>query len=92
MPLQRRLPKRGFRNIFKKQYALVNVSDLAELAPNSNANLETFIETGLVKKRMDGVKLLGKGEISHPVFIQVQSVSKTAKQKIEAAGGRVDLV
>jgi len=92
MPLQRRLPKRGFRNIFKKQYALVNLNDLRELAPNSTANLEIFIEVGLVKKRMDGVKLLGKGEISHPLIIQVNSVSRTARQKIEAAGGRVDLV
>ena len=92
MPLQRRLPKRGFRNIFKKQYALVNVSDLAGLAPNSNANLETFVDAGLVKKGMDGVKLLGKGEISHPLFVQVQGVSSAARQKIEAAGGRVDLV
>lgn len=92
MPIQRRVPKRGFRNAFKKHYALVNLGDLAELAPNTNATLETFIQAGLVKKRMDGVKLLGKGEISHPLFIQVQSVSRTARQKVEAAGGRVDLV
>lgn len=92
MPLQRRLPKRGFRNIFKKRYALVNLRDLTRFAPNSNATLETFVEAGLVRKPLDGIKLLGKGEISHPLFLKVSSVSKAAKQKIEAAGGKVDLV
>jgi large subunit ribosomal protein L15 len=92
MPLQRRLPKRGFRNIFKKRYALVNLSDLARLAPNSNANMETLLEAGLVKRRGDGVKLLGNGEISHPLFLKVNGVSKTARQKIEAAGGKVEIV
>lgn len=92
MPLQRRLPKRGFRNIFKKRYVLVNLSDLAHLAPNSNANIETFLEAGLVKKQGDGVKLLGNGDVSHPLFLRVNSVSKTARQKIEAAGGKVEIV
>jgi large subunit ribosomal protein L15 len=92
MPLQRRLPKRGFRNIFKKRYALVNVSDLAQFAPNSSADVETLIEAGLVKSPGDGVKLLGNGEISHPLFLKVNSASKTAMQKVEAAGGKIELV
>lgn len=92
MPLQRRLPKRGFRNIFKKRYALVNLRDLTRFAPNTSATLETFVEAGLVRKSLDGIKLLGKGEISHPLFLKVNSVSRAAKQKIEAAGGKVDLV
>jgi len=92
MPLQRRLPKRGFRNIFKKRYALVNLSDLAQFAPNSSADLETFQKAGLVKNEGDGVKLLGNGEISHPLFLKVHSASRSARQKVEAAGGKVELV
>jgi large subunit ribosomal protein L15 len=92
MPLQRRLPKRGFRNIFKKRYALVNLSDLAQFAPNSSADFETFEKAGLVKSQGDGVKLLGNGNISHPLFLKVHSVSKAARQKIEAAGGKIELV
>lgn len=92
MPLQRRLPKRGFRNIFKKRYALVNLSDLAQFSPNSSADFETFEKAGLVKKQGDGVKLLGNGNISHPLFLKVHSVSKAARQKIEAAGGKIELV
>ncbi len=92
MPLQRRVPKRGFRNLFKKRYALVNLSDLAGLAPNSTASMETFVEAGLVKKPGEGIKLLGNGEISHPLFLKVNSVSRTARQKVEAAGGKVEIV
>ncbi len=92
MPLQRRLPKRGFRNIFKKHYALVNVSDLALFAPNSSADVQTLMEAGLVKNPGDGVKLLGDGEIAHPLFLKVHSASRTARQKVEAAGGKIELV
>lgn len=91
MPLQRRLPKRGFRNIFKKQYALVNLKDLEQFPPNSTADREAFERAGLVKKTGFGIKLLGNGEIAYPLFLKVDRVSKSAKEKIEAAGGRVDL-
>lgn len=92
MPLQRRLPKRGFRNIFKKRYELINLSDLARLAPNSKADVQTLLEAGLVKRHGDGVKLLGNGEVSHPVFLKVNSASRMARQKVEAAGGKVEIV
>ncbi len=92
MPLQRRLPKRGFTNIFKKHYALINVRDLERFSPDSHLDMEALKNAGLVKKVKDGVKLLGDGEISHPVTIQVHKVSKTAREKVEAAGGKVEII
>ena len=92
MPLQRRLPKRGFTNIFRKDYALINVRDLEEFGPNADLDIEALSKAGLVKRLKDGVKLLGEGEISHPVTIKVHKVSKTAKEKIEAAGGKVEIL
>jgi large subunit ribosomal protein L15 len=92
MPLQRRLPKRGFTNIFKKNYALVNLRDLNRFDPNSNLDITALRNAGLVKKVQDGVKLLGDGEISHPLTVKVHRASKTAKEKIEAAGGRVEII
>ena len=91
MPLQRRLPKRGFTNIFKKHYALVNISDLNRFEANAILDLDALKKAGLVKKVRDGVKLLGNGEISHPLVIKVDRVSQVAKEKIEAAGGRVEI-
>jgi len=92
MPLQRRLPKRGFVNIFKKHYNIINVEDLNRFEPNSTLNMEVLKEAGLVKKIRYGIKLLGNGEISHPVVISVDRVSKTAKEKIHAAGGKVEVI
>ncbi|MBW2284280.1 MAG: 50S ribosomal protein L15 [Deltaproteobacteria bacterium] len=92
MPLQRRLPKRGFSNLFRKQYSVVNVRDLDRFEPNAQVDTEAFMERGLVKQVRDGVKLLGNGDISHPLQIKVHKVSRTARQKVEAAGGTVDLV
>lgn len=92
MPLQRRLPKRGFTNIFKKEYALINIRDLKRFSPNSELEIEALKSSGLVKKVKDGVKLLGDGEISYPVMIKVNKVSKTAREKIEAAGGKVEII
>ena len=92
MPLQRRLPKRGFTNIFKKHYSIINVKDLNRFKPNSTLNVEVLKEAGLVKKIKDGIKLLGNGEISHPVVIMVDRVSRTAKEKIQAAGGQVEVI
>lgn len=92
MPLQRRLPKRGFTNIFKKHYTWINVRDLGRFAPNAVLDLEELRKEGLVKKVKDKVKLLGDGEISHPVTIKVNKVSKKAKEKIEAAGGKVEII
>lgn len=92
MPLQRRLPKHGFTNIFKKHYSIINVKDLNRFKPNSTLNVEILKEAGLVKKIKDGIKLLGNGEISHPVVIRVDRVSRTAKEKIQAAGGQVEVI
>ncbi len=92
MPLQRRLPKRGFTNIFKKNYALINIRDLKRFNSNSDLDIEALKSSGLVKKVKDGVKLLGNGEISYPVTIKVNKVSKTAREKIEAAGGKIEII
>ncbi len=92
MPLQRRLPKRGFTNIFKKHYALINIRDLKQFDPNSDLDIAALKNSRLVKSVRDRVKLLGDGEISHPIMIRVNKVSKTAREKIESAGGRVELI
>ena len=92
MPIQRRLPKRGFTNIFKKSFAVVNVKDLGGFEPNSKLDIERLKNAGLIKKTEAGVKVLGKGDISHPITLRVNKVSKTARDKIEAAGGTVELL
>jgi large subunit ribosomal protein L15 len=92
MPLQRRLPKRGFRNLFRKSYSIINIRDLEQFAPNSDLDPISFKEAGLVRKVRDGIKLLGEGEISHPVMVRVHKVSRSAREKIEAVGGRVDII
>lgn len=92
MPLQRRLPKRGFTNIFRKQYNVINIKDLSQFAPSSSVDVDLLREAGLVKKVKDGIKILGSGDISHPLVIRVHKVSKTAREKIEAAGGKVEFI
>jgi len=92
MPLQRRLPKRGFTNIFKKEYNIININELNRFAPDSILDREALKAAGLVKKVRDGIKLLGKGEILQPVVIKVHKVSRTAMKKIEAAGGKVEVI
>jgi large subunit ribosomal protein L15 len=92
MPLHRRIPKRGFTNIFKKHYSLVHIRDLNRFTPDSTLDVEALAKAGLVKRVKDGVKLLGDGEISHPLVIKVHKVSKTAREKIENAGGKVEVV
>jgi large subunit ribosomal protein L15 len=92
MPIQRRLPKRGFTNIFKKSFAVINVKDLAVFEANSTLDIEHLKNAGLVRKTEAGVKVLGKGDISYPVTLKVNKVSKTAREKVEAAGGMVQLL
>ena len=92
MPLQRRLPKRGFRNAFKKHYALITLKDLSRFPAGSSVEGETLGKSGLIKNAKDGVKVLGTGEISHALTVRVNRVSRTAREKIEAAGGKVELV
>jgi large subunit ribosomal protein L15 len=90
MPLQRRIPKRGFTNIFGKEYEIINVKDLRNFASGETIDREKLREAGLVKKSV-GLKLLGVGEISHPLTIRVDKVSRTAREKIEAVGGRIEV-
>lgn len=92
MPIHRRLPKRGFNNAFRKDYAVLNIKDLERFPPNSSVDGGVLVEAGLLKKTKDGVKLLGEGDISHPLMVKLSKVSRSAKQKIETAGGRVELV
>lgn len=92
MPLQRRLPKRGFTNIFKKQYTLININNLNRFEPETILDMEALKKAGFLKSVKDGVKLLGDGEISHALVIKVHKVSKTAREKIEAAGGKVEIL
>jgi large subunit ribosomal protein L15 len=92
MPLQRRLPKRGFTNIFKKRYNIINIKDLSRFEPNASLDADVLQEAGLVKKGGDGIKLLGNGEITFPIFIKVHKASNSAKEKIEAIGGTVEIL
>jgi large subunit ribosomal protein L15 len=92
MPIQRRLPKRGFTNIFKKTIAVVNVKDLGTFEPNTTLDIETLKKAGLVRKGEATVKVLGKGDILHPLTVKVNHVSKAAQEKIESAGGTVQLL
>lgn len=91
MPLHRRLPKRGFTNIFKKKIALINIRDLARFESGSIVDEAALIRVGLVKGRRDGIKLLGQGEIKIPLTIKVNGVSKNAREKIIAAGGNIEV-
>ena len=92
MPLKRRLPKRGFTNLFRKRYVVVNLKDLDRLAPKAVLDVETLKTAGLLKGAQDEVKLLGVGEISVPVSVQVHRISRSAQAKIEAAGGKVEII
>ena len=91
MPLQRRLPKRGFTNIFKKQYEVINVKDLNHFTSGELITGDTLRKSGLVKKAR-AVKLLGQGEISYSLKIKVNKVSQAAKRKIESAGGEIEII
>lgn len=90
MPLHRRLPKRGFTSIFKTDFAIVNLGDLARFEANSLVDEATLLEAGVVKQVRDGVKLLARGELNVPLTVQVSRISQAAKAKIEAAGGKVE--
>ena len=93
MPLQRRIPKRGFVNIFAKEIAIVNLSAIDEkFADGAVVDVEALIEAGLVKKALDGVKVLGNGEISKKLTVKANAFSESAKAKIEAAGGKAEVI
>ena len=93
MPLQRRVPKRGFNNIFRTEMAIVNVAALeANYEAGAVVTIDSLIEKGLVKKVLDGVKVLGHGEITKALTVQANAFSESAKQKIEAAGGKTEVI
>jgi large subunit ribosomal protein L15 len=89
MPLQRRLPKVGFYNEFRKEYAYVNVGDLNRFEDGAEITPALLLEQGLIKKLKDGVKVLGKGDLERKLVVSVHKISQGARQKIEAAGGEV---
>ena len=92
MPLQRRLPKRGFTNIFKKHYALVNLRDLKDFTPEETVTPELLIQRGYVKELRDGLKILGDGEVKVPLKIAAHYFSKSAREKIQKAGGTAEVI
>ena len=92
MPLQQRVPKRGFTNIFAKQIVEVNVKDLARFESGATVTPEALVEAGVINAIKDGVKLLGNGEISMPLTVKVHAFSKSAEDKIQAAGGKIEVI
>lgn len=90
MPLQRRIPKRGFNNIFRKDFAIVNVDDLDVFEAGTKIDLAALVDAGLVAKKYKLVKVLGDGEISKSLTVAVDKLSETARKKIEAAGGTIE--
>jgi large subunit ribosomal protein L15 len=92
MPLQRRLPKRGFTNIFATRFAVINVSDLETFENGSTVTVDELRNAGLVKKTYDGVKILGNGELSKKLTVKASAFSGSAKEKIEKAGGNAEVI
>ncbi len=92
MPIYRRLPKRGFTNIFAKEYVAVNVEALNKLESGSEVTAEILKANGIISKVCDGIVILGRGEIDKALTVKAKRFSKTAEQKIVAAGGKVEVV
>ena len=91
MPLYRRLPKRGFKNVLAKQYAEVNVAQLNVFANGDTVDPQSLIEAGVLKNVLDGVRILGDGELTKSLTVVAQGFTKTAQEKIEAAGGKAEV-
>jgi large subunit ribosomal protein L15 len=92
MPLHRRLPKRGFANIFRKNIAVINIRDLKRFDKGSVVDEAALVQAGLVSGKIDGIKLLGHGEIDYALDIKLCKISKNAREKVEAAGGKVEVI
>ena len=92
MPIYRRLPKRGFTNIFAKQYAEVKLSDLNKFDDGAVVDAEALLEAGIISKTLDGVKVLGTGEITKKITVKASKFTSAAAAKIEAAGGKAEVV
>ena len=91
-PIYRRLPKRGFTNIHRKEYAVVNLKDLGRFAEGTEVTPEKLMETGIVKNPKDGIKILGNGELAVKLTVKANKFSKSAVEKIEAAGGKTEVI
>ena len=92
MPLQRRLPKRGFNNIFAKQYAIITLNDLNRFNAGDVVDVNAVIEAGLAKQAMDGLKVIGTGSVDKAITVKAVKVTAGAKEKIEAVGGKVEVM
>ncbi|MFO1519756.1 MAG: 50S ribosomal protein L15 [bacterium] len=92
MPLHRRVPKRGFTNVFREEYAVVNVGDLSAFQAGSVVDSKSLIEKGLVRRSRDLIKILGDGDLKVGVTVKAHRFSKSAKEKIEKAGGKAELI
>ena len=92
MPLQRRVPKRGFKNIFATKYASVNVEVLARFEDGAVVDAKALQDAGIVKKTYDGVKFLGRGEVTKKLTVKAAAFSASAKEKIEAVGGTAEVI
>jgi large subunit ribosomal protein L15 len=92
MPLHRRLPKRGFHNIFHKEYAIVNLERLAEFEAGAQVDPEILQEKGIIRSPKDGIKILGSGELQHAIHVRTHKISKSAMEKIQKAGGTVEMI
>ena len=92
MPLFRRLPKRGFKNINTKEIVAINLSALERFEDGSDVTVDTLLENGVIKKAADGVKILGNGELTKKLNVKVNAYSKSAKEKIEALGGKAEVI
>jgi large subunit ribosomal protein L15 len=92
MPLQRRIPKRGFTNIFRKEYAIVNLSELEKIGGTDPVTPEMLVQKGLIKDLKTGVKILGMGELKSKLTVRAHKFSKSALDKIQAAGGKAEVI
>lgn len=92
MPLHRRLPKRGFINIFATKYVVVNVSDLEKFEAGSVVDAQALLDCRMIRKTLDGVKILGNGDLTKQLTVKAAAFTESAKQKIEAAGGTAEVV
>lgn len=92
MPLYRRLPKRGFTNKWAKEYAEINVKDLNRFEDDSVVDIKVLLESGLIGKALDGVKVLGNGELEKKLTVKAEKFSKSAVEKIEKAGGKAEVI
>lgn len=91
-PLYRRLPKRGFTNIHRTEYAIVNLSELNRFAEGAEVTPESLIESGIVKNPKDGIKILGNGEVTVKLTVKANKFSESAVEKIQAAGGKTEVI